>query len=187
MLGGRLKATEKHSLQKATVRALLVLRGLVLTLLEDCSGWIEPQKEVKTQPADAAKEGRPYHTGEADCNRSGGGYLLDIFYFVTTAGAASQNGKADEGYYREEYYDNQNLDCREQKAAEREDGTKQGDHQQNQCGDTANCFKKKCHNSTVPCLVMQTVSLPIFASSVAVVVNEEPQTNSLLYTFKNSA
>jgi hypothetical protein len=106
---------------------------------------------VKTHPADAAKEGRPYHTGEADCNRRGGCYLLEIFYFVTAAGTASQNRKADQGHYGEEDYDDQYLNGSEQKATEREDGTKQGYHQQNQCGDAANCLKKKCHNSK-PCL-----------------------------------
>jgi hypothetical protein len=46
--------------------------------------------EVKTYPADAAKEGRPYHTGEGLCNRRDGSYLLDIFYILAAAGAVSQ-------------------------------------------------------------------------------------------------
>ena len=68
--------------------------------------------EVKIHPAGAAKEARPYHTGEADCNRSGGRYLLDIFYFVTAAGAVSQNRKGDHRYHRDEYHDDQYFDGR---------------------------------------------------------------------------
>ena len=85
--------------------------------------------EVKTHPADAAKEGRPYHTGQAHCNRTRRVYLLDIFYFVTAAGAASQNRKGDRRYHREEYDDDQYFDCCEQEATERKDGTKQGYYQ----------------------------------------------------------
>jgi hypothetical protein len=101
---------------------------------------------VKPTSGRAAKEARPYHTGEGDCNRRGGCYLLDIFYFVTAAGAVSQNGKEDHRYHREEYDDDQYFDGREQKTTERKDGTKQGYYQEDKCDDAANCFKKKCHN-----------------------------------------
>jgi hypothetical protein len=80
-------------------------------------------------------------------------YLLDIFYFVTAAGTVSQNGKGDYRYHRKEYDDNQYLDGCEQKATEREDRAKQRYYQENQCGNAANCFKKKCHNPSLVDLV----------------------------------
>jgi len=59
------------------------------------------------------------------------GYLLEIFYFVTAAGAVSQDRKNDHYYYGNEYHDDQDFHGRQQEAAEREDGTKQGDYQEN--------------------------------------------------------
>jgi hypothetical protein len=54
-LGGRLKQLKAQP-PKSDLCKLIVLRGSLFDLLEDCSGLVELQFEVKTHPADAAKE-----------------------------------------------------------------------------------------------------------------------------------
>jgi hypothetical protein len=47
----------------------------------------EPQFEVKTQPAVAANEARPYHTVKGHCNRTGRADL--IIYLLLRGGGVS--------------------------------------------------------------------------------------------------
>ena len=86
------------------------------------------QIEMKTQPAGAAKEGRPYHTAKGHCKCSGMTIWLDICCLVAAAGAIAKYRKSDQGENGNEYYDDQNLDSGKQDAADADDGAKESYH-----------------------------------------------------------
>jgi hypothetical protein len=84
---------------------------------------------VKTHPAEAAKEARPYHTMKVIATRKCSD-CLEIVCFVAPAGAVSQNLKDNHGEYSEEDDNNQHFDGNKQKAAQGDDGTQQGYYEQ---------------------------------------------------------
>ena len=98
------------------------------------------QIEMKTQPAGAAKEGRPYHTAKGHCKCSGVTIWLEICCLMAVAGASAKYRKSDQYEDGNEYYDDQDLDCGKQESPEGYNRAKQGYHHQNECGDAAKCF-----------------------------------------------
>jgi|ERR1043166_2590143 hypothetical protein len=99
------------------------------------------QIEVKTLPAGAAKEARPYHTASGHCKCSWLMIWLEICRFLPAARTTAQDGKNYESEHSDKNGNDQNLDGSQQKATERNDRTQQGYDDENKCGNTAERFK----------------------------------------------